>query len=448
MISQIVTQRRQYGPTTANALAQQGDPSTNLFPPPNLLPASANPPPLIPNPLPPPANLLLPPPNPLHNPTNPNRPLSPPCHPPSHIRLQHGNVSIVIPRDLNTELNKRDFTEKVLWLRGDFKAKQTRDGDVEESSDSEEEGADSEDESTNIRYRFIRNIDGSVVSVSVVSAMKKRMKGIFTRWEQEAARLNEHPPSCVTAFSDTQNDDLRCSMYTHFPLLRLCDFDWKLDKLAKMVYPGWKTDRKKRLVQLEKKRKAKALRGRSGKRNKNATTAGPIESTTLDGNSNALSNNVDQVYATLEPPPPSAASVSSVPSVPSAPSILPHSSVPSAASVSTTSSLQPLPSTSSVPSVPSATTPLDLATDWTVPPADLSTNPPSPITSTIIPTPLPNSPSTPPAASIVPGTSITSPSLPAAPPQSQHSPEAPPAPSSKTNNARDRATSSHVVPTR
>ncbi len=331
----------------------------------------------------------------------------PPQYPPTqtHQRvIRHGRVTVVLPAGLDIPLDKDDYHKDILWFRSDFKAKNNVDGDVEEAPSEDEEAA-------NTRCRFIRNVDGTVVNQLVVKAMKKRMKGIFTRWEQAATKDGLQPAASFTALSDAHADDLRNSMYREFPLLRLCAHDWKLDLLGIITYPSWKTDRKRRQDRKEsKKRKGKSVQVRVTKRAKNATTIRtldtPPHTITVDNDTNTSDTNigdtnddgvdfVDQLYAPTQPPTLAVSPLASQPltGVSSVPTPLPTSNAVSANPAPLTNSPAASPSPSACnPDIPVPTPsslPLSTSNDLDITPASASSAAPSTgLVSATIPTPI------------------------------------------------------------
>lgn len=237
------------------------------------------------------------------------------------FRLHHGQVTAVLPTNIATPLRQEDFHKDIFWHVWDFtKRSVTAPKNVNDEDDPEDDDEEDDGEGTALsKYdcRYIQEVDGTPASKEDVKAMKTRLKGIFTRWEREARKEGLEPIGSFSILQDEQIDDLKRSMYTHFPILRICANHWKLRRLGGLIYPSWKVDWQKRVEQAEKKRKAKETRGRPGKRSKkaSATTIDDTPSNPIPADDHPNTAHIDEVeelYADLQAAP--ALTSSSLPS--------------------------------------------------------------------------------------------------------------------------------------
>lgn len=90
--------------------------------------------------------------------------------------------------------------------------------------------------SRNTECPFIQDIDGTIISCAVVAEMKARMRAVFNQFEEDATKAKILPPISFTHITNTQQDYLHTAMYTDFPILRICDYYWKVHKLGVITY--------------------------------------------------------------------------------------------------------------------------------------------------------------------------------------------------------------------
>lgn len=88
----------------------------------------------------------------------------------------------------------------------------------------------------NVAMGYVEKEDGEAVDGHVASDMRKCARSI---WVHIATVSETGPPAKWGEAGIKFNEMYRKQMYERFPMLRLCESDWKVDQIATDNYPSW-----------------------------------------------------------------------------------------------------------------------------------------------------------------------------------------------------------------
>jgi hypothetical protein len=88
----------------------------------------------------------------------------------------------------------------------------------------------------NVAMGYVEKEDGEAVDGHVASDMRKCARSI---WVHIATVSETGPPAKWGEAGIKFNEMYRKQMYERFPMLQLCESDWKVDQIATDNYPSW-----------------------------------------------------------------------------------------------------------------------------------------------------------------------------------------------------------------
>lgn len=88
-------------------------------------------------------------------------------------------------------------------------------------------------------FWYFEDVNGSPLDEQRCNAITKRARDIFTHLNASGAGAAKWGD-----MGSVSQDYYRRGMYSHFPELRLCEFDWKVNRLATETYSSWYRKRK------------------------------------------------------------------------------------------------------------------------------------------------------------------------------------------------------------
>jgi hypothetical protein len=87
----------------------------------------------------------------------------------------------------------------------------------------------------NMAMRFIEDTDGNVIGGHKAQDIRRRVRAIFKHLAEQPGG----PASTWTGYSSIKQQYYYQELGRVFPEVRLCELDWKADKLAIDAYPSW-----------------------------------------------------------------------------------------------------------------------------------------------------------------------------------------------------------------
>ncbi len=118
------------------------------------------------------------------------------------------------------------------WTKAEYDSRKTQPTTGLETKTKRGKTKASDDPAPN---EFIEDQNGVLISTSVSAAVKEKMRQLW----QHLFNIGRLPPN----FGATDSETLawfRNEMYRAFPFLLFCAYHWKLDKLWKDTFSGWK----------------------------------------------------------------------------------------------------------------------------------------------------------------------------------------------------------------
>lgn len=88
-------------------------------------------------------------------------------------------------------------------------------------------------------FWYFEDVNGAPLDEEQCNAITKRAREIFTHLNASGAGATKWGD-----MGSASQDYYRRGMYSHFPELRLCEFDWKVNRLATETYSSWYRKRK------------------------------------------------------------------------------------------------------------------------------------------------------------------------------------------------------------
>ena len=152
---------------------------------------------------------------------------------PSHTLPMPSSYSPIPFADL--PLNKADYPKVQFWMKGDFcnqmqKAKEPHVPSLTVCTRGKSRIARGE----NVTSRYLEDEHGQVINGHVLMEMRALARQVFQHLHSQNLA-----PRTWTKASIVAHQYYRNSMNAQFPILRLCEGHWKVDKLAIDSYPGW-----------------------------------------------------------------------------------------------------------------------------------------------------------------------------------------------------------------
>ncbi|SJL17288.1 uncharacterized protein ARMOST_20835 [Armillaria ostoyae] len=134
------------------------------------------------------------------------------------------------PRSNDSDSDTEDIQESKMiefWYLNEWKLSQSFERAISKNNDET-------DQTGNVGMRYVEDKDGVPVSKAYTSVIQQQAYAIWTDW----AKQGDAPPNWGSV-SAAGKHKFKKVMLKEFPELRLCAFNWKLDKLATLYYPSW-----------------------------------------------------------------------------------------------------------------------------------------------------------------------------------------------------------------
>ncbi len=133
------------------------------------------------------------------------------------------------------QLDRSLFPKVVYWTKAEHERRtKTKPSTGQETESVKRRGKNkASDEPT--PGEFIEGQNGELISASVSAAVKEKMRQLW----QHLYNIKRLPANFGSLDSETMTW-FRNEMYREFPFLMLCEYHWKIDKLFKDSFPGWK----------------------------------------------------------------------------------------------------------------------------------------------------------------------------------------------------------------
>ncbi|KAJ7741149.1 hypothetical protein DFH07DRAFT_965039 [Mycena maculata] len=146
----------------------------------------------------------------------------------SPFALPAGDTSLALP-DLKEYPQVRFWSRKKYTVTKDTKTTTL-------NSTSAKRGSSRIVDDVNVMHRYLEKEDGSIVSGREAQEMRRTQASIFVEIKTKS---RADLPQRWGEASLTVRNYHRSQMYSHHPILRLCNAHWKVDKMATDAYSSW-----------------------------------------------------------------------------------------------------------------------------------------------------------------------------------------------------------------
>ncbi|KAH9931468.1 uncharacterized protein B0H18DRAFT_1116274 [Fomitopsis serialis] len=149
------------------------------------------------------------------------------------------DATMTLSRSLLAQLDESKYPEvkhwhRSTWAKANKAAKDVADPDRIEGK----RGKARLSQGVNVKQQYQELENGTVVNGWRAAATREEAMRTFNDWKAAAA-LTEAVPSTFSKRSRIQGDYYRAAMYSKFDELRFCALHWKVDQIAKDIYPQW-----------------------------------------------------------------------------------------------------------------------------------------------------------------------------------------------------------------
>ena len=128
------------------------------------------------------------------------------------------------------------------WNRKEWLENVATNGDVTTLTENPQRGRVRASQGINVTMGYVEKENGEVVDGHAASDIRKCARSI---WVQIAT--TEAAPAKWSEAGIKHNDSYRMQMYRRFPILQLCESDWKVDQIATDNYPSWYSSWRKKV---------------------------------------------------------------------------------------------------------------------------------------------------------------------------------------------------------
>ena len=140
-------------------------------------------------------------------------------------------------------LVRSNYPHIKFWTRKEWFENVATNEDVTTLAENPRRGRVRASQGINVTMGYVEKEDGEVVDGHVASGICKCARSIWVH----IATTETGPPAKWGDAGIKHNEAYHTQMYQRFPMLQLCESDWKVDQIATDNYPSWYSSWRKKI---------------------------------------------------------------------------------------------------------------------------------------------------------------------------------------------------------
>jgi hypothetical protein len=140
-------------------------------------------------------------------------------------------------------LIRSKYPDVKFWTRKEWLENIATNEDITTVTENPRRGRVRASQGINVTMGYVEKEDGEVVDGHAASDIRKCAHSIWVH----IATTETGPPAKWSEAGIKHNEEYRMQMYQRFPMLQLCESDWKVDQIATDNYPSWYSSWRKKV---------------------------------------------------------------------------------------------------------------------------------------------------------------------------------------------------------